>query len=165
MIPEMITSAYLSIGASGTNGYSESARFIAEQITLSQQDLQKPEFYFSVMKRVLSELMQIAFVGSKAGWDGYNALPISSETSRLARTFLESLPNSIPSPAVGAEPDGQITFEWYRSPHRVLSLSISPEGDLHYAALIGPNKAYGAEVFYGDVPSVIHDLIRRVYAS
>jgi hypothetical protein len=44
-------------------------------------------------------------------------------------------------------------------------VSITPEGDLHYAALIGPNKAYGTEVFFGEVPAGILDLIRRVYLA
>jgi len=48
---------------------------------------------------------------------------------------------------VGAESDGHITFEWYTSPRHILSISVSPDGKLHYAALIGSRKAYGTEDF------------------
>jgi hypothetical protein len=159
MIPEMITSAYLSIG---TNGYSESAQFISNQIALSQTALWRPEFYFSTLKKVLPDLMAVASDGVEGGWDGYDALPITKGTIDRATAFLESLPNSIQPPTVGAEPDGHITFEWYSSPHRLLSVSVSPEGDLHYAALIGHNRAYGTEMFLGDAPKEILGLIRRI---
>jgi len=159
MIPEMITTAYLSIG---TNGYSESAQFISTQIARSQTELRRPEFYFSIMKKVLPDLMAVASDGVESGWDGYDARPVTKGTFDRAIAFLESLPNSIHTPTVGAEPDGHITFEWYSSPHRLLSVSVSPEGDLHYAALIGHNRAYGTEMFFGEAPKEILGLIRRI---
>lgn len=158
----MITSAYLTMGSCGTRGYSESATFITEQINRSQKELRKPEFYFSLMKKVYPELLDLTLANAKAGWDGFNARPVLSETYYQAIAFLESLPNTISAPSVGAEPDGHITLEWYRSPHRTLSVSIAPGGDLHYAALLGHVKAYGTEVFFGEAPKVIVDLIRRV---
>ena len=68
-------------------------------------------------------------------------------------------------PSIGAEPDGQITVEWYRSPQRTLSVSISPDGELHYAALLGSAKTCGTEPFTGAVPNVVADLIHRVTAA
>ena len=38
-----------------------------------------------------------------------------------------------------------------------------PEGDLHYSALIGPDKRYGTVAFLDDIPKVILDLIRTMY--
>lgn len=159
----MIGQAFPTSTASGTDGCGESARYIEEQIdNIRQKDLQRPEFYFPVMKEVLPDLMEVKSETAEAGWDGYNACAIRSETFDRSVEFLESLPNTVATPTVSAEPDGHITLEWYRSPHRVLSVSVSPEGDLHYAALIGPNKAYGTEVFFGESPRVILDLIHRV---
>ena len=161
----MATSIAISLGGTGTTGYSPSAEFIRDKIRSSLLELHKPEFYFSVLKKVLPELIEVKNQTAEAGWDGYSANPIGTETFARAYTLLEVLPNHIPPPTVGAEPDGDITLEWYHSPHRTLSVSISTEGDLHYAALIGPNKAYGTEVFYGEAPIGILDLIRRVYAG
>ena len=155
----------LRLGWIGTSEYSTSAEFIRERIRNSFFELQKPEFYFSVFKKVLPELNQIRFETAESGWDGYDASPVLPETFNRAVGFLASLPNFISAPSVGAEPDGHLTFQWRRSPQRVLSVSISPEGDLHYAALIGPNKAYGTELFFGESPKVILDLIQRVNAS
>jgi hypothetical protein len=56
-----------------------------------------------------------------------------------------------------------LTLEWHSSPRRTLSVSITPEGDLHYAALLGPRKkAYGTEPFFDEVPKAILDLIGQV---
>lgn len=164
MIAEMITSAYLNYSSPGTRGNSESAHFLARQIEdLRQKDLLLPDFYFSLLKRTLPELTELIKNSSHPGWDGYNALPVSSQAYNVTLEFLRALPNTLPIPSVGADPDGHVTLEWYNNPHRTLSISVSPEGELHYAALLGPNKAYGTEIFYGSAPENIVELIQRVY--
>jgi hypothetical protein len=100
----------------------------------------------------------------ESNWDGYGAQPVREETYHLAHQFLAALPLSTPAPFIGAEPDGHLTAGWYRSPQRTLSVSISPGGDLHYAALLGSAKTYGTEPFVGDVPKVISDLVDQVTA-
>ena len=101
----------------------------------------------------------------QSNWDGYQALAVSQDTLRYAYLFLELLPLGYPKPSVGAEPDGQLTLEWHRSPRQTLSVSVSPEGNLYYAGLFGANRVYGTEAFFGDVPQSILTLIRRVYAT
>ncbi|MFH0937823.1 MAG: hypothetical protein V1899_00835 [Planctomycetota bacterium] len=68
----------------------------------------------------------------------------------------------VPMPSVGAEPDGHVTLEWHHSSRRTLSVSVSPDGELHYAALFGASKVYGTEPFFGNVPKSILDLISQV---
>ena len=116
-------------------------------------------------KEVLKELGAVAEECGTSNWDGYGAEPVSEAAYKLARRFLEALAPGTHRPSIGAEPDGQMTMEWHRSAHHTLSVSVSPDGDLHYAALVGPNKAYGTEAFSGDVPKVILDLIHRVPAA
>ncbi len=101
-------------------------------------------------------------LGRNPNWDGYGAEPLRMETVQKARRFLDSLPLGFPAPTLGAEPDGQITLEWYQSQRRTLSISVSPEGDLHYAALLGHNKAYGTESFSGEIPKRILELVRSL---
>jgi hypothetical protein len=95
-------------------------------------------------------------------WDGYGAQAVREETYHVAHQFLTSLPSGTPAPSIGAEPDGQITAEWYRSPQRTLSVSVSPEGDLHYAALLGAERICGTETFRTRMPQVLADLIKRI---
>lgn len=112
--------------------------------------------------RVSDELNLISEECREANWDGYQAEPVSEDTYQLAAQFLKALPLGTSMPAIGAEPDGHLTVEWYRSPHRTLSVSISPEGEFHYASLLGASKAFGAEPFFGAVPEAIMNLIIRV---
>jgi hypothetical protein len=113
-------------------------------------------------REIVEELSRVAKQCTSANWDGYGAAPITEETCSRARSFLDALPSELRDPAVGAEPDGQLTFEWYESPNRTLSVSVSPNGELHYAALLGAASAYGTEPFHTDAPRNILDLIRRV---
>ena len=95
-------------------------------------------------------------------WDGYGAQPVREETYDLAHQFLAALPFGTQAPSIGAEPDGQITVEWYRSPERTLSVSISPDGDLHYAALLEAERICGTETFRARMRQMFVTLIARI---
>lgn len=148
-----------------SGGASETAGFIAEQIKKWRQQLQDSYIIGQQAKGSLNELYQVFEECGHANWDGYSAEPVSMRVFQLTYEFLEALPLGTPAPTLGAEPDGHLTLEWYRSPHRTLSVSVSPEGDLHYAALIGDSKYYGTEPFFGEAPKAIVDLIFRVLAA
>ena len=111
---------------------------------------------------MFDELLKTFEECSEPNWDGYRAEAVRKETYHLAHQFLAALPLGAPAPSTGAEPDGHLTFEWYGSPQRTLSVSVSPDGDLHYAALVGSAKAWGTEPFFGEIPKVIDTLIRRL---
>lgn len=148
-----------------TRGSSATARYVASQSEKSRRSLQE-SFYFGLAgKGVFDDLFTVAEECSTPNWDGQGAAPVAQETYRIAYRFLEALPLGTPAPSVGVEPDGHLTLEWYRSPRRTLSVSISPEGDLHYAALLGPSKTYGTEPFFGNAPKVVTDLVSRVMTA
>jgi len=96
----------------------------------------------------LEELGEVWDECRHANWDGYNALPVAQETLCGTYQLIASLPLGFPRPSISAEPDGQLTLEWRKSPGRVLSVSVAPDGLLHYAGLFGPNKRYGTLVFF-----------------
>lgn len=162
MILEMAATALMTLGAPATQGGSEAARYVAYQVQQNRRHLQSSYTLGLERPGVLDELFAVAEAACETGWDGYGAEPVSQETYVRAYRFVESLPLGTPAPVVTAEPDGQLAFEWYVSPRRTLSVSVSPEGDLHYSALLGPNKSFGTEVFLDETPKAILDLIRRV---
>ncbi len=114
---------------------------------------------FGQLQRALYQIYKDC---SQPGWDGYDAYPVSADTLELAIRVLNSLSPDFPQPSFGAEPDGQLTMEWYRSPHRVLSVSISPLGILYYAVTIGAEQNYGRMPFLGKFPDTLGDWIRKV---
>ena len=99
---------------------------------------------------------------STPGWDGYGAEPVTLATVEQACAFAGTFPPDLPVPTVGIEADGHITFEWYRTPQEVLSVSVDATGTLYYAALLGAQKAQGTEVFRGRMPDVVVNLITRL---
>jgi hypothetical protein len=113
-------------------------------------------------QEALEELWEVWDQCRDANWDGYDALPVDQETYRTAYALIESLPLGFPKPSIGAEPDGQLTLEWHKSPRRTLSVSVDPEGYLHYAGLYGPNKRYGTLAFFSTAPAELIQLVRDV---
>jgi hypothetical protein len=116
-------------------------------------------------KAALDELDQLSEEAREHGWDGHGAFPISTGSCAWARRLLEGLPPEIPNPTVSADPDGHVSLEWYRSPRHLLSVSVSPEGELHFAALFGKSRLHGVEPLEGALPKLITQLITRVLAG
>lgn len=161
----MTTMTISQFGALSSRGASETAGFIAKEIQERRQKWLSSYTFGQQLNVSLKELQQIFQECRQANWDGYEAMPVAHETYEMVYQFLEAIPIGTPAPSLGTEPDGHITLEWYRSPRRLLSVSISPEGDLHYAALSGSSTHYGTEPFYGEVPSMLLDIIRRISAA
>lgn len=131
----------------------------------SRWDSLNKSTYLGLNSGVLDDLFDVSEKCKRAGWDGDSAEPVLHETYFNAFRFLESLPVGIQKPSVGVEPDGHITFEWYKSPRQTLSVSVSPDGFLYFSALLGLQKTNGTRTFIGEVPKIIVDLIGQVYAA
>ena len=112
---------------------------------------------------IRSELFELIEECGEPDWDGYNAAPVSRDSILATRKFLLSLPVGTKLPSVGLLPSGNVTLEWHHSRRRSLTVSFSPDGDIHYAALLGAGRQSGTEPFYGEVPSTILNLLERVY--
>ena len=148
-----------------TFGASNAAQYVVEQIAEGWAHLRKSNSLGSGVDLAIEELRGVEEECKSVGWDGHRAAPVEQETVQQAERFLSASPLGMAAPSVSAEPDGHITFEWYKSPHRTLSVSVSPEGDLHYAALLGYRKKYGTEPFFGEIPLDILNLVRRVVSE
>lgn len=114
--------------------------------------------------RVAEELKQLTLECGRENWDGHGGAPVAPETYEIARQLALALPENIPQPSTGVEADGHLTLEWYRDKRQVLSLSISPENNLYYAALIGESKRSGTEPFKGELPDDILRIVRRIFS-
>jgi hypothetical protein len=141
-----------------TQGISEEANNSYQLIEEISQRLQ--ESYFGLLiRKMLQELDEILIETSIPNWDGYNAFPVEKETFLNVRKFLRLLPLYVTPPNISAEPDGNLTLEWYSSPDWLFSISIDSSGTLHYAAKFGMRKHYGSEPFFDSIPQIILDLI------
>lgn len=111
------------------------------------------------LKRQIDE---VASECNAARWDGYGAKAVTVSAVADARAFADALDSGLPAPEVGAEPDGVLTFEWYRSTRQTLSVSVHADGILHYAALFGTERICGTETFRARISVVLTDLIMRI---
>ncbi len=162
MIVEIAASAVISASALAlpSRAQSTTAQYISQQTDNSLNHLHNTVVFGT--SKTFEELRMTYEECRTENWDGYGALSVSKEAYLLAEQFLKSLPLGTKAPSMGAEPDGHLTLEWYQSPRRTLSLSVSPDGTLHYAALFGSSRVYGSEPFVGKVPENIMALIKRV---
>jgi hypothetical protein len=120
----------------------------------------------SERERALFELARVARLGQQSDWDRYGALPPDPGVSQLACRFLNTLPSVIPTPEVGLDPDGEISFAWIVSKDRQFHVSLSPDGLLSYAGVFGPiSSVHGKEQFDDTVPLPILEAIHRLGSS
>ena len=148
---------------STVSGYmGETAGFVAEKMENSRELLQESNALGFAAKGTFQQLYEVFEECSSEGWDGERAKPISEETLQSAKTFLKSFSLGIEAPDVGAEPDGAITLEWYRSPNKLISISINPDGWAYWAALIGTRKRHGADYAMGGISDDLLKIILQV---
>lgn len=165
MILQATAPGAISYGLLGSGANSATAIFVDKQAQQGHRRLQESSVLGFLGKGKLDELRQVCDECREQNWDGYGAVPVSERTYQLAYEFLNALPLGAPLPSIGTEPDGHVTLEWYATPTWTLSVSVSPERELHYAALLGASKTYGTEPFYGEVPKSIMNLILLVTGS
>lgn len=125
----------------------------------------RPAIQCLPLAALLAEIDELYDRCSEPGWDGYGALAISEDTYEEARQFVHLLPSVCPTPSVTPEPSGHITFEWYRSPRRVLVVSLDGTRTLVYAGLYGVRKRSGTEPYEASLPAIIIDSLSRLYAQ
>jgi hypothetical protein len=143
-------------------GVSNEAEFVARKIRRGRRHLRKSNVLGGT---AMDELASVWHECKVPDWDGHRAVAVTQDTYRNAYFVLESLPAGFPAPSIGAEPDGALTLDWHRSARRTLSVSVDETGDLHYAALLGPNRQFGTEVFNGELPERIVVLVDEVFGA
>ena len=147
-----------------TGGGGRFSIFIEGLTREAARHLERAQSLSSGREAVLEDMNAFAQTCAASDWDGYGANPISARTLWYAQKLVKALPTGVSMPTVGAEPDGDLTLEWYHNPNWVLSVSVSPEGTLNYAASLGPDNdsPHGSVPFLGQVPDEILRIIERV---
>lgn len=143
-------------------GFSDTANALRQLNDTLCEYLRQPLSLGLQPIEVFNELYELAEECAEEGWDGESARPVTTAVFDEAFRFLKSLPLGTTVPSVSAEPDGHIAFEWYHSTSRVLSVSVDPDGFLHYAAIIGLRTASGTEPFVAGIAESIVNLIGQV---
>ncbi len=137
--------------------------FVGHRVEIVVRDSEPPRELDVARIALLKTLRETWERCQQPNWDGEGAEAVSTETHDVARRLLESLPSGTPLPTVSAEPDGQLNFEWYHAPRRLLTASISSSGTLFWAALIGSEDPRGSCQFVDQFPQTLLYWIGQVY--
>lgn len=108
------------------------------------------------------QLIDVFLQCSQAAREGEDSEAVDRGTLLLAKQLVESLPRAYRTPVISGDPDGHVSLEWYVYPRRILTVSVNPNGTLHWAALIGTEDPRGSCRFYGDAPKTLLYWIGRV---
>lgn len=138
-----------------------------------------PEFYRKLVesyadsatgsKRIVDPAQAIDNVYQRCrapNWDRQGAQPISYLAVLDAKLLMLALPSYHPVPEIFGEATGAIAFEWYRRPGYRFVLAIFGRGRIEYAGLLGTgNEAYGEVRIENNLPKIIEDHLRQLFAG
>jgi hypothetical protein len=142
-------------------GVGDDARTLRDSLDSLFRDLCRSESIGSARRQTLKAIDEVSGACEREDWDGYGAEAVRVDTLREARRFAKALSSEFPAPEVGADPDGEISFDWDLGPRRVFSVSVSQAGRLSYAGLFGTSTVHGSEDFRGQVPrAIVYNLAR-----
>jgi len=152
--------------AGGGSAVSPEANAVHKAATRVAESTERSLALFGAKAAALSQLAAMAAECSEPGWDGDTAVPIDPVAVMSAEGFVRALPDDVPLPEFGPEPDGAISLDWIHSRNHLLSLSIGRSSRLAYAWLNGSDKGHGVARFDGqNVPPLILQIIKVVMRS
>ena len=117
---------------------------------------------FPARQRLLSELAGLVDDQESIAWYGEGATPVSKNTLEPAARFLADLPAGFLDLEISPDEDGAVSFDWYGSDNKQLSVSLDEHGTLYYAAILGPiERVSGRLPFHDSIPEEIIRLLKR----
>jgi hypothetical protein len=127
-------------------GTSDAAMFIAEKLREFRR-------YYSEPRRQIIEPEIMALTSDDADKE---SVAVTLATAQQAMTFAMLLPRSLPIPAVAADPDGEISFDWIGQAGKMFSVSIGADGRISYAGRFSDkSKTHGIEQLSETCPQQI----------
>ena len=141
LTPTESTNSHWHLG----QGLGETSRDLRDAIQRFHAHANEP-LSLGWKRNLLDQAQEFGDSCSQAGWDGYDASPISSEAVARALLLIDLIPEWAPPPELAPSPEGEISFEWYSGRNKILS--VTPQkGLLVYAASLGTDHTR-----YGKVP-------------
>ncbi len=111
---------------------------------------------------VRADLSELFADCATPGWSGERSDPIGPASAEAAAKLIDHLPSDVPDPSVGAIPEGLVTFEWYRSPKRVVLVVPNANNGVDYSIRRGNELLHGSAPFFGTLPETVLSQIRSL---
>ena len=131
----------------GDRGVSEGARKIEEKLNSIQTDAVGSVAFGNRQRVALVTLWEAFEEASKGDWDGHGAEAADPRSWYQTLRLLMSIPVTLPLPDISVTPQGQFLLEWHKQPMKTFTLSVSNDGALVYAGILGSKRTHGTEYF------------------
>lgn len=132
------------------NAVSAEARAIRNSAQAIVDRVENSDALFGSKAAAISALHGLTREHGEIGWDGGEAKPVDRGAIAHAIAFVRALPEGCELPEAAVEPDGDVSFDWMPSRHRMLSISVSGRHDrLAYAWLDGTDRGSAVARFDG----------------
>lgn len=155
----------LVLQGSGLFGFRISGTGVAGAAGQDLQNRQRLlQLHYPAKERLAQELSNLLDPQVVASWLGTDAKPADIGSIRAGLRFLSLLsPAVLASVEVSPDSDGAISFDWFVSQEKQLSISLGPHGELHYAAILGPIERVSGRLLIDDsIPEEIARLLGRI---
>lgn len=116
-------------------------------------------------RRLYDRTMEIGDRHSQAGWDGYDAEPITREAVVRTLNLLHLLPESISPPDLVPSPEGEISLEWHDVHKRIVSVTPRPNLIIWAALTSDQHSQYGKAPLSDGWPSSLLDLLSQYFPN
>lgn len=117
-------------------------------------------------KRLLyDQAMVVGKRSSEAGWDGYDAEPITREAVVRTLQLLYLLPESISPPDLIPSPEGEISLEWNDVRKRIISVTPRPDLIIWAAMTSDQHSQYGKAPLSDGWPDSLLDLLSQYFPN
>jgi hypothetical protein len=168
-MPDPVSIGALYIGYAVLAGYARStsavsaeAKEICKAAHAVMSDRESSEALFGQKAFALSKLRTA--VADVIPDDEQEA--VDAQAYWNAEQFLLALPDDLPTPEFGIDPDGAISLDWMPSRTRMFSVSISASERLAYAWLDGSDKGHGVARFRAPaVPTAVLSFLQALVAD
>ena len=145
---------------------SREAAAVRSNATKIIEHVESSRALFGAKSALISEMLEMAAECAMPNWDGYGAQPVDPCALMQAQEIIRSLPEDLPMPDVGIEPDGCVSLDWMPTPERTLTLSAGSTKRLPYAWVEGSERGHAVANFAnGQLSSRILDEIKRICAD
>ena len=136
-------------------GFSAAASFVERKMREAFAEYERPRL--APLASAIVNLLQ--FEQSEIDVD---TVPVDESSVEVALAFAQLLPRALPAPEIGADPDGDVCFDWLGPTGKMFSVSVSRYGRITYAGRFGDaNKIHGTEQISNVLPLEIARGIQR----
>lgn len=108
-------------------------------------------------------ILELFHENNYKGWDGYDASPVMRASVEQAIRLVELLPSDLPLPEITADPEGEITLEWYANGNSY-TISCGVKDKISYAAIFKDgSEHHGKEPYAAQLTTTTLTFIKKVY--